>query len=97
MEPAGTKRNSHYPSIRLYDEMNRLRRRDGHPELDPCEFARHIHTHFEVSHVPLVAEAVRNIEETHGVEFETPKRRSRLSALFARFMSAPEPPMASDE
>ena len=97
MEPATAKRNSHYPLIRLYDEMNRLRRRDGHPELDPCEYARHIHTHFSVMDVPVVAEAVRNIEEKHGPTFETPRRPSRISAFFARFLAPSEPQVASEE
>ncbi len=97
MEPATTKRNSHYPSIRLYDEMNRLRRRDGRPELDPCEFALHMHTHFEVKDVPLVAEAVSNLEERHGAEYETPRRRSRLASLFQRFVGMTEPLLKEEE
>ena len=91
------KRNSDYPSIRLFDEVNRLRKRDSLPEFDVCQYGMALGKHFNTEEVPHIAEAVRNLQG-QGVELGTPKRkRPGIIEFFSRFKPAPEPIRSLDE
>lgn len=84
------KRNSHYPSVRLYDEVNRLRRRDSLPELDICQYGIALNTHFNAEEVPHVAEAVSNLQD-EGIEMRTPQRKKPgIFSFFERFKPSPD-------
>lgn len=81
----------------LYDEINRLRRRDGLSEADPLEFARKLEHHFVKADVPRVAEAIRNIEQEHGITFQSPKRKGPVRSFFERMMPLAEAFSRADE
>lgn len=84
------KRNSHYPSIRLYDEVNRLRKRDSLPELDICQYGIALNTHFNAEEVPHVAEAISNLQD-EGLEMRRPDRAKRsILGFLSRLKPGPE-------
>jgi hypothetical protein len=95
-DPVPAKRNSNYPSIKLFEEVNRLRRRDSLAEFNVCEYGIALGRHFNTEEVPHIAEAVRNLQD-QGVELRTPlRKRTGIFAFFSRLKPAPEPRIAEE-
>ncbi len=51
-----------YPVVKLYDEINRLRVRDGHEPVGSLGFYLKVHSHFLTQENPRVKEALENVE-----------------------------------